>query len=201
MSEARGSWLGNNFRFQLKLMKQEFLNGRVIIKVGDITKEKTDAIVNAANSTLLGGGGVDGAIHDAGGARILEECREIRRDKFPRGLPTGEAVITSGGNLPANFVIHTVGPIYGKNKEEEARLLGNCYQKSLELAAENGLETISFPSISIGAFGYPKHEAAVIASQTIENFLARNENIKQINLIFFSSADAEKFLKHQDFSI
>ncbi|MEP7037305.1 MAG: O-acetyl-ADP-ribose deacetylase [Acidobacteriota bacterium] len=180
-------------------MKQEFLNEKVIIKVGDITKEKTDAIVNAANSTLLGGGGVDGAIHDAGGKQVLEECREIRRDNFPNGLPTGEVVITSGGNLPSKFVIHTVGPIYGRNQDKDAELLANCYVNSLALAVENDLETISFPSISTGAFGYPKHEAAKVASHAIRNFLAQNESIKQVNLVFFSAADAEKFVKHQDF--
>ncbi|MEO8072007.1 MAG: O-acetyl-ADP-ribose deacetylase [Acidobacteriota bacterium] len=180
-------------------MKQEFLNEKVIIKVGDITKEKTDAIVNAANSTLLGGGGVDGAIHDAGGRQILEECQEIRRDKFPNGLPTGKAVITSSGNLPSKFVIHTVGPIYGRNQDKDAELLANCYVNSLALAVENDLETISFPSISTGAFNYPKQEAAEIASHAIRNFLAQNESIKQVNLVFFSAADAEKFVKHQDF--
>ncbi len=180
-------------------MKQEFLNGRVIVKISDITKEKTDAIVNAANSTLLGGGGVDGAIHNAGGKQILEECREIRRDKFPNGLPTGEAVITSGGNLAAKFVIHTVGPIYGSNQNKDAELLANCYESSLALAVENDLETISFPSISTGAFCYPKHEAAQVASRAIKTFLAQNKSIKQVNLVFFSTADAEKFVKHQDF--
>lgn len=180
-------------------MKQEFLNGRVIVKVGDITKEKTDAIVNAANSTLLGGGGVDGAIHNAGGKQILEECREIRRDKFPNGLPTGEAVITSGGNLSARFVIHTVGPIYGRNQNKDAELLANCYKNALELAVKNDLETISFPSISTGAFGYPKDEAAKVASYAIKTFLSQNKTIKQVDLIFFSAADAEKFIKHQDF--
>lgn len=180
-------------------MTQEFLNGRVIIKVGDITQEIVDAIVNAANSTLLGGGGVDGAIHDAGGKQILEECREIRRDKFPKGLPTGEAVITSGGNLSATFVIHTVGPIYGRNHAKDAELLAKCYLNSLKLAVESNLETVSFPSISTGAFGYPKHEAAKIVSRAIKDFLTKNNIIKQINLVFFSSADLAKFEKHQVF--
>ena len=180
-------------------MKQEFLDGRVIVKVGDITREIVDAIVNAANSTLLGGGGVDGAIHDAGGKQILEECQKIRRDEFPTGLPTGEAVITSGGNLSAKFVIHTVGPIYGRNQDKDATLLANCYKNSLRLAVKNNLETISFPSISTGAFSYPKHEAAKTASRAIKDFLAEDKIIKQINLVFFSSADAEKFVKHKDF--
>ena len=180
-------------------MKQEFLDGRVIVKVGDITRETVDAIVNAANSTLLGGGGVDGAIHDAGGKQILEECQKIRRDEFPKGLPTGKVVITSGGNLSAKFVIHTVGPIYGRNQDKDATLLANCYKNSLRLAVKNNLETISFPSISTGAFSYPKHEAAKTASRAIKDFLAEDKTIKQINLVFFSSADAEKFVKHQDF--
>ncbi len=179
-------------------MNREFLNGRAVVKVGDITRENVDAIVNAANSTLLGGGGVDGAIHDAGGRQILKECEEIRRNEFPNGLPTGEAVITSGGNLTAKFVIHTVGPVYGRNQDKDAELLANCYKNSLDLAVKNSLKTISFPSISTGVFGYPKHEAAQVASQAVKEFLAQNETIEQITLIFFSVADAEKFIKHQE---
>lgn len=180
-------------------MENEFLDGRVIIKVGDITKENVDAVVNAANSTLLGGGGVDGAIHDAGGRRILEECEEIRRTKYPNGLPTGKAVITTGGNLFAKHVIHTVGPIYGINESIEAAQLADCYRNSLVLAVENNLRTIAFPSISTGAFGYPKHEAAKIASLAIKEFLSGDAKLKEIRLVFFSEADARKFLKHQGF--
>src|SRR5712672_1773839 len=117
-------------------MVESFLNGRVIVKVGDLTREETDAIVNAANSTLLGGGGVDGAIHDGGGPQILEECKEIRRTRFPKGFPTGEAIITSGGNLPARYVIHTVGPIKGRAGERDSELLAACYRNSLALAVE-----------------------------------------------------------------
>ncbi|HXH68997.1 MAG TPA: O-acetyl-ADP-ribose deacetylase, partial [Pyrinomonadaceae bacterium] len=146
-------------------MNQAFLNNRVKVKVGDITQENVDAIVNAANSTLLGGGGVDGAIHRAGGKKILEECREIRHTKYPNGLPTGEAVLTSGGNLTVRFVIHTVGPIFGRNNGNDAELLANCYKNSLNLAIENDLKTVAFPSISTGAFGYPKHEAAEVSSE------------------------------------
>jgi len=156
----------------------EFMNGRVIVKVGDITQEKADAIVNAANSALLGGGGVDGAIHRRGGRRILDECREIRKNKFPEGLPTGEAVITSGGNLPARFVIHTVGPVYQMNAGKDAELLAKCYVNSLALAVENNLQTVAFPSISTGAFAYPKHEAAKVASKAVEGFLSANETIE-----------------------
>ncbi|HRH41913.1 MAG TPA: macro domain-containing protein, partial [Pyrinomonadaceae bacterium] len=115
----------------------KFLDDRVVIRVGDITQEDVDVIVNAANWTLLGGGGVDGAIHDAGGEQIYEECKKIRETRYPKGLPTGEAVITSGGNLKAKFVIHTVGPICGRDKQNEAAQLANCYRNSLELAKTN----------------------------------------------------------------
>jgi O-acetyl-ADP-ribose deacetylase (regulator of RNase III) len=181
-------------------MQKEFLGGRVTVKVGDITRETTDVIVNAANSTLLGGGGVDGAIHESGGAIILAECREIRRNSFPAGLPTSEAVITTGGNLPAKFVIHTVGPIYGMNYGEDARLLANCYKNSLLLAAEKDLRTIAFPSISTGAFAYPKHEAAIVASKAIKEFLDQDSRIETVRLVFFSESDAVKFLRHQIFA-
>jgi len=180
-------------------MNQDFLNNRVKVKVGDITRENVDAIVNAANSTLLGGGGVDGAIHAAGGNRILEECREIRRTEYPSGLPTGEVVITSGGNLTARFVLHTVGPIFGGNNGDDAKLLANCYKNSLALAVENNLRTIAFPSISTGAFGYPKHGAAQISSMAIKEFLAGDENLQEIRLVFFSEPDAQRFIKHQKF--
>lgn len=180
-------------------MLNEFLNGSVIVKVGDITQESTDAIVNAANWTLMGGGGVDGAIHDAGGEQILKECREIRRAQFPEGLPTGKAVITTGGNLKARFVIHTVGPIYGQNAGRDAELLGDCYRNSLWLAAENNLETIAFPSISTGAFYYPKTEAAKVSSLAIKEFLSQDKKIKQICLVFFSPEDAKNFMRHNRF--
>lgn len=180
-------------------MQNDFLDGRVIVKIGDITNEDVDAIVNAANHTLLGGGGVDGAIHRAGGAQILAECKEIRRARYPNGLPTGKAVITGGENLTAKFVIHTVGPIFGVDEENQARLLADCYRNSMALAVENGLQTIAFPSISTGAFGYPKHEAAKISSQAIKNFLLENEQLKEVRLVFFSETDAGKFLRHQAF--
>ena len=180
-------------------MINEFLNGSIIVKVGDITRESTDAIVNAANSTLLGGGGVDGAIHHVGGKQILEECREIRRAQLPEGLPTGKAVITSGGNLKARFVIHTVGPIYGQNNGRDVELLADCYKNSLALAAANNLETISFPSISTGAFYYPKPEAAAVSSLAIKEFLSQDNFIKQVCLVFFSPEDAQTFIKHNCF--
>jgi len=175
-----------------------FLNGRVVVLVGDITKQVVSAIVNAANSTLLGGGGVDGAIHKAGGPEILKECREIRRTRYPNGLPTGEAVLTTGGSLHARFLIHTVGPIYGRNKDE-ATLLAACYENSLLLASEHQLATIAFPSISTGAFGYPRDEAAAISSKAIANSLAGCQIIEQVRLVFFKPSDARVFLQYQIF--
>ncbi|CAN5872348.1 ADP-ribose-binding protein [soil metagenome] len=180
-------------------MLEEFLNGKVIVAVGDITEERSDAIVNAANETLLGGGGVDGAIHRKGGEQILKECKEIRADLYPNGLPTGKAVITSAGNLAARFVIHTVGPIYGMNEGKDGKLLADCYENCLNLAAGNNLKTVAFPSVSTGAFHFPKHEAARISSRAIKDFLESDNKIEQVRLVFFSEADADKFLKHQDF--
>src|SRR5207302_5328310 len=177
-----------------------FLDGRVRVIVGDITKQDVDAIVNAANSSLLGGGGVDGAIHRAGGPAILEECREIRRTRFPEGLPTGEAVITTGGRLPALYVIHTVGPVYGSHHGTEAELLANCYHNSLTLAVEKNLTSIAFPAISTGVYGYPLEEAAEVSSKTIENFLSTDRQLKEVRLVFFQDRDAERFLRHQKFS-
>src|SRR6188474_143132 len=156
-------------------MDESFLEGRVTVLTVDITTQDVAAIVNAANSTLLGGGGVDGAIHRAGGPQILAECRRIRETTHPDGLPTGEAVITTGGDLPARYVIHTVGPIYGQNQGRDAELLEACYRNSVKLAFENDLSTIAFPSISTGAFGYPKHEAAPIVYRTIADLLRDHE--------------------------
>ncbi len=178
---------------------ESFLDGRVRVFVGDITRESVDAIVNAANSTLMGGGGVDGAIHRGGGAQILEECREIRRTRLPDGLPTGEAVITSGGLLAARFVIHTVGPIYGHHHGNEAQLLARCYENSLRLAAQNNLASIAFPSISTGAFGYPRAEAAAVASGAVAAFLKDETSVKEVRLIFFLPDDLKTFLRNHKF--
>jgi O-acetyl-ADP-ribose deacetylase (regulator of RNase III) len=167
--------------------------------VGDITAQEMDAIVNAANSSLMGGGGVDGAIHRKGGPQILEECREIRAADYPDGLPTGEAVITTGGNLPARYVIHTVGPVYGMHSGREAELLAACYKNSLALAALHGLQAIAFPAISTGIYDYPREEAAAVASSAIEEFLANNDSIKEVRLIFFSPDDARLFLSNHQF--
>ena len=176
-----------------------FLDRRVVVVVGDITRQDVDAIVNAANSTLLGGGGVDGAIHDAGGPAILEACREIRRTEYPHGLPTGEAVITTAGNLPARYVIHTVGPIYGQHGGREAQLLTACYQNSLRLAADLSLSSIAFPAISTGVFGYPASEAAAVSSAAIAEFLSADETLREVRLIFFQPRDADAFLKNHVF--
>jgi O-acetyl-ADP-ribose deacetylase len=178
---------------------ESFLAGRVLVVLGDITHENVTAIVNAANSSLLGGGGVDGAIHRAGGPQILEECQEIRKTTYPEGLPTGEAVITSGGSLPAKYVIHTVGPIYGRQPELESELLAACYLNSLLLGRRHSISSIAFPSISTGAYGYPKAEAAKIASRTIKEFLTADEEIERVRLIFFQERDARVFLDYQEF--
>ena len=170
------------------------IHDRLLVTVGDITKEAADAIVNAANSTLMGGGGVDGAIHRAGGPEILEACRRIRSREYPEGLPTGKAVITTGGRLPARYVIHTVGPIYGQHGGEEACLLAACYENAIALAAKNGLETIAFPAISTGIYGYPKDEAARVSRAAIDLALEANATIKEVRLVFFSEADARKVL-------
>jgi O-acetyl-ADP-ribose deacetylase (regulator of RNase III) len=180
--------------------EKKFVSGRVTVVVGDITQQDTDAIVNAANASLMGGGGVDGAIHRAGGDEILAECKEIRRTRFPNGLPTGEAVITTGGKLPALYIIHTVGPIYGQHDGKEAELLANCYHNSLTLAVEKNLTSVAFPAISTGVFGYPQAEAAKVASKTIENFLSTDHQLKEVRLVFFQERDARVFLENQQFS-
>lgn len=164
------------------------MDPRVEIIQGDITKLRAEAIVNAANSSLLGGGGVDGAIHRAGGPAILEECKKIIL-KQGRCSP-GEAVITTGGNLPAKFVIHTVGPVWNGGKNNEAEKLANCYKNSLALAVEHNLASIAFPNISTGIYGYPKEEAANIALKTTHEFLKTNATIMKIYFVCF---DEENF--------
>jgi O-acetyl-ADP-ribose deacetylase (regulator of RNase III) len=167
------------------------IHDRILVKVGDITREEVDAIVNAANSSLLGGGGVDGAIHRAGGPAILEACRRIRATTHPKGLPTGEAVITPGGLLAARFVIHTVGPVYGEHGGSEPKLLAACYRNSIALAAGHELATIAFPAISTGVYGYPKDEAARVSLEAITEALEQHDRIEEVRLVFFSSGDAE----------
>ena len=173
----------------------DFVGGRVTITVGDITREAVDAVVNAANGSLMGGGGVDGAIHRAGGQAILDECKAIRATRYPKGLPTGEAVLTTAGRMPAHYVIHTVGPVYG-DADAEAKLAA-CYRSSLRLAAEHKLATIASPAISTGVYGYPVDEAAVVSSQAIREFLEEDVGIRQVRLVFFTEGDAQAFLAHQ----
>ena len=155
---------------------------------GDITKLKVDAIVNAANTSLMGGGGVDGAIHRAGGPSILKECIEIRNRQG--GCATGEAVITAGGNLNATYVIHTVGPVWQGGHNNEASLLENCYTNSLKLAEQYKLKSVAFPNISTGVYHFPKEKAATIAVQTVKNFLADHN---QPSEIIFACFDEENY--------
>jgi len=153
---------------------------------GDITKLHIDAIVNAANSTLLGGGGVDGAIHRNAGEELRNECYQLRQTKYPQGLPTGEAVITKGYNLPAKFVIHTVGPVYIGGHNNEAGALYNCYYNSLNVAVENKIDVIAFPNISTGAFRYPKEDAHAVRIKAISDFVAKYpSSIEEIILVDF----------------
>jgi len=176
-----------------------FFNDRVFVKVGNIVLEKTDAVVNAANSTLLGGGGVDGAIHSAGGPQIVDECKAIRKSVYPQGLPDGKAVITGGGDLACRYVIHTVGPVWrGGNSSEESKL-ADCYRNSLQLAVDNQITSISFPAISTGVFGYPPEKAAVVSSGVVKKFIDNNPEIEEIYFVFFSPADKDIFINHQCF--
>ena len=160
---------------------------------GDITEQETDAITNAANNTLLGGGGVDGAIRRAGGPQILEECMEIRKKQG--GCDTGEAVITAGGNLAARYVIHTVGPIWRGGERNEPKLLTNCYNNSLRLAVENGIKTISFPSISTGVYGYPVDKASQIALKTTIAFLQSDDSLDEVVFVLY---DRETYQAYEE---
>jgi O-acetyl-ADP-ribose deacetylase (regulator of RNase III) len=179
--------------------EQAFMDGRVTVVIGDITQQQVGAIVNAANWTLLGGGGVDGAIHRAGGPQILAECKEIRKTTYPASLPPGEAVITTGGNLLARYVIHTVGPIYGRHDGNESAVLSACYRNSIILAQKHAISTIAFPAISTGVYGYPRREAAEVSSTAIRDFLSHDDEFKQVRLVFFQSRDARDFLRNQKF--
>ncbi len=166
---------------------------RITLAQGDLTKVAFDAIVNAANTSLLGGGGVDGAIHRAGGPQILAECRAIRDRQG--GCAVGEAVITSGGRLPARFVIHTVGPVFRANDPKIPALLANCYTNSLRLAVENELKTVAFPNISTGVYGYPKAEAAAVAIEAVQHFLLENDRLEEVRFVCF---DAENYAIYRE---
>jgi O-acetyl-ADP-ribose deacetylase len=159
--------------------------------VGDITDEATDAIVNAANSSLLGGGGVDGAIHRSAGPALLEECRKIRAQRGP--LPAGQAVSTSGANLRAKYVIHTVGPVWYGGKSNEPETLASCYRESLRVATELECASISFPSISTGAFGYPVHEAAEVALRAVVEQLHQQKSVNLVRFVLFDSRSHQAY--------
>ncbi|WP_130470040.1 O-acetyl-ADP-ribose deacetylase [Candidatus Magnetaquicoccus inordinatus] len=162
----------------------------------DITQLTRDAIVNAANASLLGGSGVDGAIHRAGGPAILEACQEIRRTLYPQGLPPGEAVVTTGGNLPSALVIHTAGPIYDSDPDPHGHL-ASCYRRCLELALAQNAKTIAFPGISTGVYGFPKEAAAQIAIATIRSFFAQHPDANmQVTLVAFSATDEQILQQH-----
>jgi len=160
---------------------------------GDITEIETDAIVNAANRSLMGGGGVDGAIHRRGGPKILEECRKIRTTEWPQGLPTGRAVITGAGNLKIKHVIHTVGPVWRGGDYGEPELLAQAYQNSLRLAVAEGLKTVAFPSISTGAYGYPVEKACHIALNAVKEFLEKEDNLREVVFVLFSESTLEVY--------
>jgi len=165
------------------------VKGRMEVLQGHITKLAVDAIVNAANRSLMRGGGVDGAIHRAGGPAILEECKKIREKQG--GCPTGEAVITTAGRLPAKYVIHTVGPVWRGGKQGEEQLLRNCYRNSLRLALEHGVKTIAFPNISTGVYGYPKREAAEAAVDEVAKFLSEDTQLEKVIFVCFNEDNYE----------
>jgi O-acetyl-ADP-ribose deacetylase (regulator of RNase III) len=165
---------------------------RIVVVEGDITKQKVEAIVNAANSTLMAGGGVDGAIHRAAGPGLAEECRRLG------GCPTGEAKITRGYNLPAKWVIHTVGPVWRGGAQREDELLVSCYQTSLQLAVEMGIRTIAFPAISTGAYGFPLERATAIAVSEVRSFLEKNPSLEKVVFVCFGKYTYECYLTFFD---
>jgi O-acetyl-ADP-ribose deacetylase len=162
---------------------------RLVILQGDLTEQDADAIVNAANSSLLGGGGVDGAIHRAGGPEILAECKELRRTRYPEGLPTGQAVATTAGKLLARWVIHTVGPVFSRGEDRSA-LLASCHVESLRVADELGARTVSFPAISTGVYGYPLELAAPVAIEAVRSAETR---VEEVRFVMFSRESYEAF--------
>jgi O-acetyl-ADP-ribose deacetylase (regulator of RNase III) len=177
-------------------MSNEFKVGKATVQLvkGDITEMETDAIVNAANSSLMGGGGVDGAIHRRGGPTILEECKRIRATEWPLGLPTGKAVITGAGNLKARHVIHTVGPVWRGGNRGEPELLTQAYQNSLKLAVEKGLKSLAFPSISTGAYGYPVEDACRVTLEAVKAFLEKEDLLDEVVFALFSEHALKAYL-------
>jgi O-acetyl-ADP-ribose deacetylase (regulator of RNase III) len=162
---------------------------RIRLVNGDITQQQVDAIVNAANSTLMGGGGVDGAIHRRGGPQILEECRRIRAERYPDGLPTGQAVATTAGNLPAKWVIHTVGPVYARSEDRSGKL-ARCHTESLRVADELGAKTVAFPAISTGVYGYPLERAAPVAVRAVRE---TDTNVEEVRFVLFDQRAYREF--------
>jgi O-acetyl-ADP-ribose deacetylase len=167
---------------------------RITLARGDITEQNVDAVVNAANSSLLGGGGVDGAIHRKGGPAILEACKEVRRTRFPDGLPTGQAVATTAGELPSRWVIHTVGPVYDR-VDQPARLLAACHAEALRVADELGAKTVAFPAISTGVFGYPVEEAASVAVDAVRD---AHTLVDEVRFVLFDDAAFDAFQRALD---
>ena len=180
-------------------MSEIAFGDRIIVKTGDITEEDVDAIVNAANGALMGGGGVDGAIHRAGGPRIKEECVAIREATHPDGLPTGDAVITTAGNLTARHVIHTVGPVWHGGGHGEQALLRACYVNSLRVAVANNVETMAFPAISTGVYGYPPDQAAEVASKAVSGFLLEDGSIRLVAFVLFGEGAYRTFVANARF--
>ena len=179
---------------------QYLYSDRISVTVGDITKLEVDAIVNAANSQLMGGGGVDGAIHRAGGPAILAECKKIRETQYPdkEGMPAGCAVVTTGGDLPSKKVIHTVGPVWHGGAKGEKATLAKAYNSSLEIASKLELKTVAFPAISTGVYGYPKKEAALVAYYGVKKFLDNNKYPEIVYFVFIDKKDADTFINAID---
>ncbi|WJY53429.1 O-acetyl-ADP-ribose deacetylase [Streptomyces chengbuensis] len=173
------------------------MNGRPTITLvrGDITEQDVDAVVNAANSSLLGGGGVDGAIHRRGGPEILEECRGLRASHYGKGLPTGRAVATTAGRLPARWVIHTVGPVHSRS-EDRSEQLASCYRESLRVADELGARTVAFPAISTGVYGWPMDDGARIATETVRN--TGTTSVEEVRFVLFDEPAYDAFAAHTD---
>ncbi|HXW95401.1 MAG TPA: O-acetyl-ADP-ribose deacetylase [Nitrososphaerales archaeon] len=171
--------------------------GRTKVRLvrGDITDQDADALVNAANPSLMGGGGVDGAIHRRGGPTVLEECKRIRQKEWPGGLPAGKAVITSGGSLKAGHVIHTVGPVWSGGRKGEPEALAECYSNSLGIAAKNGVRSVAFPSISTGAFGYPVREASRVAMRAVKAFVESKGVPAEVTFVLYSENDFKTYME------